>query len=122
MPWSAARPCRYMGCPGLTRDRDGVCPAHKARAAEDRKAYDRQRGSPSQRGYGHAWRMLRATILARDPTCTICGRAASAHVDHIVARAKGGSDDESNLRGVCHSCHSVKTARLDIPAWQRRPR
>ena len=50
------------------------------------------------------WRVLRTIIKRRDPVC-VCGRA-TAHVDHIVSRRQGGSDDPSNLRGRCHPCHN----------------
>lgn len=73
-----------------------------------------QRPSAALRGYGHAWRKLRALILAERPLCEApgCNRPAK-DVDHRVARAKGGTDDESNLVAYCHSCHSKKTVAED---------
>jgi 5-methylcytosine-specific restriction endonuclease McrA len=32
------------------------------------------------------------------------------HVDHITARADGGSDDHSNLRTLCARHHAQRTA------------
>jgi 5-methylcytosine-specific restriction protein A len=61
------------------------------------------------------WRKLRALILKRDPFCrdpSGC-TSPSTDVDHIIPRRAGGSDDPSNLRGLCHRHHSSKTARLD---------
>jgi 5-methylcytosine-specific restriction protein A len=61
------------------------------------------------------WRKLRALILQRDPICrdeSGCTRP-STDVDHIIPRRAGGSDDPSDLRGLCHRHHSSKTARLD---------
>jgi len=62
------------------------------------------------------WRLLRKIIKARDPLCVApgCGRA-TAHVDHIKPRSEGGSDDPSNLRGLCHSCHNSRSARGNGP-------
>lgn len=117
MPWRPARPCRYPGCGRLSPN--GICPAHVAAEKAQRAAYDRARGTPSARGYDHAWRKLRARILARDPVCTICGDAPSTNVDHRVAKAQGGTDADENLRGACHRCHSRKTAREDTPGWRR---
>lgn len=30
-------------------------------------------------------------------------------VDHIVAKARGGSDDLANLQAICRACHLDKT-------------
>ena len=69
--------------------------------------------SISARGYGAAWRKLRASILLRDPVCRVCHAARSTHVDHRIPRRQGGTDDPSNLVGVCASDHNRKTARQD---------
>lgn len=62
-----------------------------------------------------AWRQIRKAILLRDLyTCQACGGMiglvkGDAHVDHKLARHKGGTDDESNLQALCSQCHSRKT-------------
>lgn len=70
------------------------------------------RPSAARRGYGTDWRRLRATIPAAN-----CGCGArwhpGFHLDHIIARAKGGSDAPGNLRWTCRPCHSAKTAAVD---------
>ncbi|MFW4112699.1 HNH endonuclease, partial [Klebsiella pneumoniae] len=39
------------------------------------------------------------------------GRAVAAKtVDHIKAKAHGGTDDDSNLESICYACHKSKTA------------
>lgn len=73
----------------------------------------RYRGSSTQQGYGGAWRKVRASIILRDPICTIDGCGPSVDVDHILARAKGGTEHPSNLRGVAHGCHSRVTVKYD---------
>lgn len=50
-------------------------------------------------------------ILARDPICKMCERRPSEAVDHIISKAKGGSDDAANLQGLCTRCHAAKTLR-----------
>jgi hypothetical protein len=56
-------------------------------------------------------------ILARDNfTCCACGRSAAKHgvvlhVDHIVPRSKGGTDDASNLQTLCLKCNLGKSNR-----------
>lgn len=60
---------------------------------------------------GRPWMRLRARILERDRhTCQTCGQPAT-HVDHVVALARGGSDDPSNLRALCQLCNLRKGDR-----------
>lgn len=65
-----------------------------------------------------AWRRLRESILIRDLyTCQEagCGRLVGgkgeAHVDHEDGDAN--NNDLGNLKTLCCSCHSRKTARED---------
>ena len=57
---------------------------------------------------------LRARTLRANPLCVTCQRkgrlTAAAEVDHITPLHKGGTDDSSNLQGLCHPCHADKTA------------
>jgi 5-methylcytosine-specific restriction protein A len=46
-----------------------------------------------------------------------CGEPAT-DVDHVLRKAAGGADDDSNLQSLCHSHHSAKTARE--VGWHRR--
>lgn len=54
----------------------------------------------------------RGRILERDRfTCRYCGVAVNlrtAHVDHVVPRVKGGSDDAANLAASCRHCNLSK--------------
>jgi 5-methylcytosine-specific restriction protein A len=104
------RPCAFPRCRTLVRD-GTYCAAHAAPATDDRP-------SAAARGYGHRWRKLRSVILRRDPICRACGRAASTDVDHVVPRSAGGTDEAENLQGLCHACHSRKTAVSDR-RWRR---
>jgi len=58
---------------------------------------------------------LRFLILKRDRyRCQLCGIAASdspdvrLHVDHIVSRANGGTNESSNLHTLCADCNHGK--------------
>lgn len=108
----AARPCRYPGCPAVTR---GVpyCDEHARRVSRE---YERDRPSSAARGYGSTWRKVRARQLSRAPLCAdpdgLHDRPVVAtEADHIIRRARGGSDADNNLQSLCKSCHSRKTAR-----------
>lgn len=61
-------------------------------------------------GSTRAWRTIRAAVLAEEPTCRWCGRA-SACVDHIVPRVKGGDDSRVNLAGSCAACNLARGGR-----------
>jgi 5-methylcytosine-specific restriction endonuclease McrA len=43
----------------------------------------------------------------------LCGMlvVGSPDIDHIVEKAKGGTEAMQNLRTACKSCHSKRTVR-----------
>jgi hypothetical protein len=56
----------------------------------------------------------RFRILKRDGyRCTLCGHAAAEgarlEVDHRIARAEGGTNDDANLHTLCFSCNRGKS-------------
>ena len=58
--------------------------------------------------------MARKRLFRDNPLCVICEaegiRDSIATVrDHIVPLAEGGRDDDSNIQGVCESCHKKKS-------------
>jgi 5-methylcytosine-specific restriction protein A len=52
------------------------------------------------RPMGPGWGSIRAAHLKREPNCRWCG-APALTVDHRLARAFGGTDDERNLQSLC---------------------
>jgi 5-methylcytosine-specific restriction protein A len=76
---------------------------------------------------------LRLQVLKRDKylcQCAECARnqwvRTASEVDHIVPRAKGGTDDMSNLQAINSECHRIKTqldngaqpkARIGLDGW-----
>ncbi len=58
---------------------------------------------------------LRFEILKRDGfRCSYCGATpdvSGLHVDHIIPRANGGTDEPANLTASCQSCNSGKSDR-----------
>jgi 5-methylcytosine-specific restriction protein A len=93
-------PCLEPGCSRTTRN-GPRCPSHRTGG-----------GWKGQRrnGYGSAWAKIRRAVLVEEPACRVCG-APSTDVDHIVPRSLGGTDDRSNLRGLCRRCHQTKTGK-----------
>lgn len=79
----------------------------------------RRSQNPHQKWYDRQmWRGphgLQKVVLARDPICMMCHRAASVIADHIKPH-KGVWAlfcDLANLQGLCKACHDKKTARED---------
>lgn len=108
---TTCRICRKCG--SLTHNKCGLC--------DD--CYDKyktgwavsQNGkTASDRGYGYKWQKLRELVIRRDKgLCQECLRlgfvTAGSDVDHILSKAKGGTDDLSNLQLLCKECHKKKT-------------
>ncbi len=70
------------------------------------------KANTTARGYGAAWQKLREDVLQRDGwVCRYCGGAAKT-VDHVIPKARGGTDDLRNLVAACLRCNSVKGARV----------
>ena len=63
-----------------------------------------------QKGTNYGFENTKAMVLNRDGyTCQCCKgkhKDNKLEVHHIVFRSQGGSDEESNLITLCHTCHS----------------
>jgi 5-methylcytosine-specific restriction protein A len=106
------RPC--LDCGRLHRN-ESRCDGCQA-------AYNVSRGSSTSRGYGSKWRVLRAAVLAdwlavHGAVCPGWRREphevepSSLAVDHVQPKARGGTDERSNLSVLCTSCNSAKRDR-----------
>jgi 5-methylcytosine-specific restriction enzyme A len=114
MPGRAYRICAKSGCNKLSLNK--YCELH----SDHGKRVDEQRSHDPIRSllFTPTWRATRRLILSRDILCKACGRAFSNEVDHRVPAhawvSRHGGDlasffDESNLQGLCKSCHTAKT-------------
>ena len=60
----------------------------------------------------YAWQKLRATVLEGEPLCRHCAARGltvpSTDADHIDGDPSNNALE--NLQGLCHECHSTKTA------------
>ena len=62
---------------------------------------------------------VRYDLLKRDRKCVLCGASPTAdhdvrlHVDHIVPRSKGGSNEIGILQALCSECNLGKSNRDD---------
>lgn len=76
------------------------------------------KGESPNRLRGRPWRRLRDQVLTEEPFCrwctergTITKDSRSVVCDHIKPLAEGGTDERSNLAGMCEPCHDEKTAQ-----------
>lgn len=103
------RPCVVCGVAVDSTRSDTRCPRHRR----------------STRDYRGDWRRRRDEYLALHPWCVFCleaGRQTKArNVDHIRALKDGGTNEDSNLRSLCWSCHSRRTA-VDQSGWRDESR
>lgn len=62
-----------------------------------------------QKGSNYGFENTKAMVLNRDNyTCQYCKgkhKDSKLEVHHIIYRSNGGSDEESNLITLCHTCH-----------------
>jgi 5-methylcytosine-specific restriction protein A len=114
MPWSPKPACAVRTCPYRT-----PCPVHGTTQWANR-------ASSHARGYNSGkWITLRKLVLERDGyICqarvlfTLGGRRIdgpcardATHVDHVVPKSAGGTDELDNLRALCPQHHAKKTAQ-----------
>lgn len=117
MPSAAPRPCSHPGCGVLVRDGTGRCPKHP------KKAWARNRPAPIKRLSGRALQRMREKKKQENPLCWMCQEVGLVRLwdvlDHHVPLEEGGTNDESNLRGLCHDCHDAKSERERQRGLQR---
>jgi 5-methylcytosine-specific restriction protein A len=108
MPSAPLKPCADRRCPELVPKGTSRCPKHQSAYY---RRQDEARPKGRQKRFGRRWQKVRRIVLARDPLCKKCNRAAATEADHVVPVEQGGAVyDTANLQGLCKSCHSRKTA------------
>jgi 5-methylcytosine-specific restriction endonuclease McrA len=116
----ALRPCGKCGLE-LNVPGSRFCAECGKLQQESVKQYDRERNTndPLRRLYKTAgWFRVRLIVLARDIMCRICKTKPAVEADHVerardVVKKFGLAEffNPERLQGLCHECHSRKTAR-----------
>lgn len=70
--------------------------------------------------FGQDMRVMHDFVMARDNfRCVQCGAVSQLEMDHIITRARGGDDSESNLRILCKICHTERHNRVPRFSFSR---
>jgi len=108
------RPCRHPSCNILTDNT--YCDKHRQEVNARRET---NRLSAHERGYTSKWRKASKDYLSKHPWCVECEKQGvhepATETDHIIPH-KGDMKlfwDRNNWQGLCHVCHSKKTAMED---------
>jgi 5-methylcytosine-specific restriction endonuclease McrA len=114
-------PSTCLDCTRRATNGTKYCADHatKNRNAEHKSLYDVYRAAdPIRKMYRCArWRRTRSIVLKRDILCRMCGHRAATDCDHVerarIVVVMHGEDEFYNpdrCQGLCHDCHSSKTA------------
>lgn len=114
----AAPGCDELALPGAPHCQDHADEAAaKLRASRERAKLGEAAKAGSKLYRSAAWQKAARAFLALNPLCADCEELGlvelATDVDHIKPH-RGDLRifwDRSNWRGLCHSCHSRKTAR-----------
>lgn len=106
MPYAPGKACASVGCAGIAPHGKRVCEACDRERARQRRATQ----ANAKKLYNSAfWKRVREVVLTEEPICMICQRNPSTDVDHKDGDYTNTARD--NLQGLCHGCHSTKTAK-----------
>lgn len=78
------------------------------------------KGQSPNRTRGRTWTRIRNKVLSEEPYCRSCRVNRSTICDHIKPLSLGGTDERSNLAGMCKPCHDEKTAAESARAQGKR--
>jgi len=121
-PYDTPSYCTVAGCRNLVRG-GGKCGVCRKRASARKLERDSARPNSHQRGYDAAWKNLRTEVLRAQPWCCVRGcTRRSEQVDHVISvrNAPDRRLDPLNLRAMCASHHSARTATEQSKGWGRK--
>ncbi len=102
------KPCAKQPCNELVE---------RGRCAKHAPVADQQRGTANERGYDADWQRFRKWFISRHPLCADCEERgtveAAREVHHVKKLAEFPALRlvESNCRGLCTPCHTIRTRR-----------
>lgn len=109
-----SRCCKPTGKPGICRK----CSAYVLKWKRENK--DKVNATRNKRASEHRDRkgVLKRKLLEKQRgQCAMCGKKDAAwHLDHIIPRALGGSEEEFNFQVLCAFCNASKGAKIIDPS------
>lgn len=76
------------------------------------RLYHRDSRGPMRKAFEAMRSRLAPVVFERDEwRCRQCGSLDSLEVDHVVAIARGGTNDLTNLQALCRDCNRAKGDR-----------
>lgn len=73
------------------------------------KLYEQRRRARKQGSDGeYSEAEWKALVKQQGGRCLACGKKTELTADHVIPLVKGGSNDISNIQGLCRSCNSTK--------------
>jgi 5-methylcytosine-specific restriction protein A len=88
---------------------------HEAEMMQGRNSFTGRDAVMTERIRGRRGMRQRAWIKREQPLCAACAKvgriAATQEIDHIIPLSRGGTNDRSNMIGLCRECHERKTAK-----------
>lgn len=69
------------------------------------KVWNQHLGTARQRGYTSEYETNREFVLSVSKICWRCGEPGADTADHVIPRARGGSNKIENLRPAHESCN-----------------
>ncbi len=112
MPPRTPKACRVRGCRNTTTDPSATAKATKAKAGSNTS-----QDNPVISAVMVLSGMLSVCVCCNvtkacvSYVCVPVWRVKRKTVDHIIPKAHGGTDADSNLQSLCWPCHKAKTAR-----------
>lgn len=100
----------------VARFPNGNCIMESVCAVRPRSAPELQERLPQA-----AWSALRTAVFERDDyTCAYCKqRGGALECDHVIAIAKGGTNEEGNLVTACAACNKSKRDKM-LEEWRHQ--
>lgn len=90
----------------------------EVQAVQKSRRRAREAGAPGS----HTAQDVKEILRLQKSCCACCGRPVhkSYHLDHIVALARGGSNDRTNLQILCKDCNLSKHAKDPLDFMRAR--